>query len=441
MKVGIEALSIYVPNIYLSIKTLAEKRKIDPDKLELGLGLKKMAVLDADEDTATMAAEALLKLLNDFKINPQSIGRIYMGTESALDGSKPTATYAVQMVEQQLTDNFGERVFKHTDVVDMTFACIGGVDALHNALDFVRVNPDQKAIVIAADYAKYGLETGGEYTQGAGAVAVLISNEPQLIEIENKWGVGMESVFDFFKPRQTSTSTAILEHLNTNKQEVEIFSDEPVFDGQYSNECYKARVREAYFNFKEKYNISGKLYENWRYIAFHLPYAFQGKRMFNDVYALENGEDNSNDHLKIIAKSEGYQALIAEKVEPTQRASSEIGNMYTASIFTALISALQVSYQANEKLEGQKIGFIGYGSGSKSKVFEGTVAPTWKSIIEKVNLFEYLEQRQPITFDQYENLHNKAIKQPIVLRKGFALEKIEKEIINLEGARYYTYKS
>jgi 3-hydroxy-3-methylglutaryl CoA synthase len=163
--------------------------------------------------------------------------------------------------------------------------------------------------------------------------------------------------------------------------------------------------------------------------------------MFNDVYALENGEDNSNDHLKIIAKSEGYQALIAEKVEPTQRASSEIGNMYTASIFTALISALQVSYQANEKLEGQKIGFIGYGSGSKSKVFEGTVAPTWKSIIEKVNLFEYLEQRQPITFDQYENLHNKAIKQPIVLRKGFALEKIEKEIINLEGARYYTYKS
>ncbi|MEG0697022.1 MAG: hydroxymethylglutaryl-CoA synthase, partial [Algoriella sp.] len=45
-----------------------------------------------------------------------------------------------------------------------------------------------------------------------------------------------------------------------------------------------------------------------------------------------------------------------EKVEPTQRASSEIGNMYTASVFTAFLSALQVSSDANEDLIGQKIG-------------------------------------------------------------------------------------
>ena len=152
MKVGIEAASIYVPNIYLPIKELAIKRNIDPDKLELGLGLKKMAVLDADEDTATIAASALLKLFQDYSIDPNTVGRIYLGTESALDGAKPTATYAVQLVEQVLAPQFGERVFKHTDVVDMTFACIGGVDALHNSIDYVRVNPDKKAIVIAADH-------------------------------------------------------------------------------------------------------------------------------------------------------------------------------------------------------------------------------------------------------------------------------------------------
>lgn len=438
MKVGIEAASIYVPNIYLPIKELAIKRNIDPDKLELGLGLKKMAVLDADEDTATIAASALLKLFQDFSIDPTSIGRIYLGTESALDGAKPTATYAVQLVEQALAPQWGERIFRHTDVVDMTFACIGGVDALHNSVDYVRVNPDKKAIVIAADYAKYGLESTGEYTQGAGAVAVLISNEPRLIEIENKWGVGMESVFDFFKPRQTTNETSILEALNTTKKEIEIFSDEPVFDGQYSNECYKDRVREAYFNFKEKYNITSKLYEDWRYIAFHLPYAFQGKRMFSDVFALENGEINTAENLKVISKTEAYKQLIKDKVEPTQRASSEIGNMYTASIFTALLSALQVSATANEELEGQKIGFIGYGSGSKSKVFEGIVGKDWKAVMDKINLFDYLNQRQEISYQQYEDLHNKAQKTPVVNRKGFALTKIEKEIVNLEGARYYT---
>ena len=440
MKYGIEAASIYVPHIYLPIKDLAILRNIDPGKLELGLGLKKMAILDVHEDTATIAANALLKLIKDFNINPADIGRIYLGTESALDGAKPTATYAVQLVESVLADEFGSRVFRHTDVVDMTFACVGGVDAMHNSIDYVRVNPEKKAIVIAADYAKYGLESTGEYTQGAGAVAVLISNKPDLIAFDNIWGIGMESVFDFFKPRQSTSNSEVLNALETTKSEIEIFSDEPVFEGQYSNECYKNRVREAYFDFKKQAGIDGKLYENWRYIAFHLPYSFQGKRMFSDVFALENNLENSNDNLKIVSKSEDYKALIKEKVEPTQRASSEIGNMYTASVFTAFLSALQVSADANEDLIGQKIGFIAYGSGSKSKVFQGEISEGWKDVMNKINLFDYLNGRQAITFDQYQDLHNKNLKTSINDSKGFALDRIETEINDLKGARYYTYK-
>ena len=440
MKYGIEAASIYVPHIYLPIKDLAIQRNIDPDKLEIGLGLKKMAVLDVHEDTATIAANALLKLIIDFNINPNEIGRIYLGTESALDGAKPTATYAVQLVESVLENQFGERPFKHTDVVDMTFACVGGVDALHNSIDYVRVNPAKKAIVIAADYAKYGLESTGEYTQGAGAVAMLISNQPDLIAFDNNWGIGMESVFDFFKPHQATSNRNILNALETTKSEIEIFSDEPVFDGQYSNECYKNRVREAYFNFKDQTNVEGKLYENWRYIAFHLPYAFQGKRMFSDVFALENGQDNSNDNLKIISKSDEYKALIKEKVEPTQRASSEIGNMYTASIFTAFLSALQVSTDNNEDLTGKTVGFISYGSGSKSKVFQGKIGEGWKDVMNKVDLFNYLNLREAISFEQYEDLHNKNQKTSINASKGFALDRIESEIPDLKGARYYTFK-
>jgi hydroxymethylglutaryl-CoA synthase len=439
MKYGIEAATIYVPHIYLPIRDLAIKRNIDPDKLELGLGLKKMAVLDAHEDTATIAANALLKLIQDFNVDPTTIGRIYLGTESALDGAKPTATYAVQLVESVLANTLGERIFKHTDVVDMTFACVGGVDAMHNSIDYVRVNLDKKAIVIAADYAKYGLESTGEYTQGAGAVAMLISNQPNLIAFDTNWGVGMESVFDFFKPRQSTSQQEILDSLETTKSEIEIFSDEPVFEGQYSNECYKNRVREAYFNFKEKANITSKLYENWRYIAFHLPYAFQGKRMFSDVFALENGEETTNDNLKVISKSEAYKSLIKEKVEPTQRASSEIGNMYTASIFTAFLSALQVSADTNEDLAGKTIGFIAYGSGSKSKVFQGEVSKDWKSVVDKIDLFNYLESRQAITFEEYQDLHNKKRTTSVSDVKGFALDYIEKENPDIKGARYYTY--
>ena len=177
MTFGIEAASYYVPSLYLEIKNLAEKRGIEPAKLEKGLGLHKMALPDVHEDAATFTAESLLKLIQDYNLDPKEISRVYLGTESALDAAKPTATYAVQMVEEFLTEEFGERVFKHCDVVDMTFACIGAVDALHNALDFVRANPTKKAVVIDSDYAKYELASSGEYTQGGGAVALLVSEE------------------------------------------------------------------------------------------------------------------------------------------------------------------------------------------------------------------------------------------------------------------------
>lgn len=145
MTFGIEAASYHVPSLYLEIKDLAEKRGIEPAKLEKGLGLHKMGFLDVHEDAATLAAEALLKLIKDYNINPKDIARIYLGTESALDAAKPTASYAMQMVEKVLDEEFGERCFRNCDVVDMTFACIGAVDALHNSIDFVRVNPDKKS--------------------------------------------------------------------------------------------------------------------------------------------------------------------------------------------------------------------------------------------------------------------------------------------------------
>ena len=59
------------------------------------------------------------------------------------------------------------------------------------------------------DYAKYELASTGEYTQGGGAVAVLVSANPTLLEIENKFGIATESVFDFFKPRRETTKDLV----------------------------------------------------------------------------------------------------------------------------------------------------------------------------------------------------------------------------------------
>ncbi len=441
MSFGIEAASYFVPSLYLEIKDLAEKRGIEPAKLEKGLGLHKMAFPDVQEDSATFAAEALLKLIQDYNLNPKEISRIYLGTESALDAAKPTATYAMQMVEQVLEPKFGKRVFKNCDVVDLTFACVGAVDAFQNCLDFVRANPGKKAVVIASDYAKYELNSPGEYTQGGGAVALLVSDQPKLLEFENVFGVATESVFDFFKPRRAALKSELTSASETMPDKIEIFTDEPVFDGQYSNQCYQDRIREAYEHYKEqKWTV--KPYENWRYLIFHLPYAFHGKRVFTEIFSLENHLDYSTpENQKAVAKSEEYLKFIKHKIEPSQRASSEIGNMYTASIFMALLSALQVSFDEGEELAGSEIGFLGYGSGSKSKVFVGKVSPQWKEVVAKWNLFESLKNRTRIDFDTYEKLHRKQLDSSVNPDyKGFGLVEVEKENPVLIGARFYTHR-
>jgi hydroxymethylglutaryl-CoA synthase len=441
MTFGIEAAGYYVPSLYLEIKDLAEKRGIEPAKLEKGLGLHKMGFPDVHEDAATFAAEALLKLIRDHELHPKDIARIYLGTESALDAAKPTASYAMQMIEKVLEKEFGERCFRNCDVVDLTFACIGAVDALHNSLDFIRVNPDKKAVVIASDYAKYELASSGEYTQGGGAVALLVSSNPDLLEIENNWGVATEGVFDFFKPRRAYTKEDLISAPETFPDKIEIFTDEPVFDGQYSNQCYQDRIREAYQHYKD---ITGKdkPYEAWKYLIFHLPYAFHGKRVFTEIYSLENGLPyETPDEQKAVAKSEGYLNFISEKIERSQRASSEIGNMYTASIFMAFLSAVQIAFDEDEELAGAEIGFLGYGSGSKSKVFAGKISKNWRTAVAKWNLFQNLKNRTAVDFETYERLHRKKLNTSVNKDyKGFGLTSVESEDPVLAGARYYSYK-
>ena len=454
--IGIDAIDFYVPPIGLKISDLAIARNIEPAKLEKGLGLKSMALMDVDEDAASMAANALYKLIANNNIDPKSVGRIYLGTESALDAAKPTATYAVGMVEEKLAKQHGLRCFKNCDVVDMTFACVGAVDALENCIDWIKSSSERKAIVIASDVAKYELASTGEYTQGAGAVAMLISSNPSIISFNETFGISMEHVGDFFKPRRLlrnkdlNGDIDIQKITSTNKAVLELFYEEPVFDGQYSNECYAKRIKEGMEHFIEQKNTN--LLTDWDKLVFHLPYAFQGRRMMLDIWIdwmkengklgdIENevGKEDYNDiktWKKSVSKSSLYKTFVKEKIADGEVASGEIGNMYTASIFMSLISHLYVSCENNQELEGKRFGFISYGSGSKSKVFEGTIQNNWKSKTKHLSLFDSLSNRTFIDFETYEKLHNSQYDTPLNEKDDFSLKSISTEK-NKEGFRYY----
>ena len=457
MEFGIDAIDYYLPRIALKISSLAEKRNIIPAKLEKGLGLKYMALTDCNEDTASMAANALLNLIENNDIDPKTIGRIYLGTESALDAAKPTATYAVGTVEKIISSKYGERCFRNCDVVDLTFACIGAIDALENCLDWVKGSPEKKAIVIASDFAKYELESSGEYTQGAGSVAMLITSNPSIIAFKNTIGVSMEHVSDFFKPRKKidnsylkEKDTSVQQLTNSNNEKIEFYFEEPVFDGQYSNECYQKRIGEALKHFKSQENIN--YLKDWQHMIFHLPYAFQGRRMMLDIWLewikdgdiyldleKEIGKSVSaeyKDWRKAASKSALYKTFVENKIQDGEMASSFIGNMYTASIFMSLISLLYSACDKKRNINEDNIGFLSYGSGSKSKILQGKIIPNWERKINHLNVIENIKNRKIIDFKTYEKLHNGAINSPISNHHNIVLESIDQRE-NKTGFRHY----
>ncbi len=451
MTTGIDAIAYDIAKIHLPIRTLAEARNIDPDKLEKGLGLLKMTLPDAHQDTVVFGANALTRLITDNDLDPADIARVYVGTESGIDSSKPIGSFLVTLMEQK----FGHNSFLECDTVDFTFACIGAVDALHNCIDYVRLNPTKKAIVIATDIAKYDLESTGEYTQGAGAVAILVTANPRILAIENNWAVSTKGVFDFFKPFRTLKKSDIT-NIDANEPwfgnleaVLEIHKDQPVFDGQYSNTCYTDRTREAYNSFKKLTNTTGSLYNTWESIIMHLPYAFQGRRMFAEIFALDadtpllTGNEDAADYaarLKEISKSDAYRAFVNHKLQPAEPASSLIGNLYTGSIFMGFLSALAKYAAEGTDVTEKKLGFLAYGSGSKSKVFEGTLQPGWKHAATNARLFETLAGNTAIDFDTYQKLHKKEEQYSVLAPVNeWVLDTVEEEITNLIGARYYKW--
>ena len=467
--VGIDDMAAYFPQLYLPIETLAEERNIEYAKLNKGLGLSAMAVPDAGEDAATMMANAVRELIEKNDLHPSKIGRLYLGTESAIDGAKPTATYALQMLQAYFEPIYGKDCFLNCDVVDMTFACIGAVDALQNTLDWVRAKTERIGIIVAADNAKYELGSTGEYTQGAGAIATLVTANPRLLVIDPDWGVGTRAVYDFYKPlRQVKKADLISEALHlanrnhvdigvlsqqlqqgievngvldSNESELTLYKDTPIFDGPYSNRCYQERIKEALGHYRRQTEGEEQIATQWDRLVFHLPYAFQARRMFGEIFWQElqhseqreelaeqiglalPQEDDFEDNVtyqkaltgfwRAVTKTSLYREFVAERIAPAEEVSGLVGNVYAGSVFLALMGTLEHALHHYSLEPGATLGFFAYGSGSKSKVFQAHLQVSWKEVVGKFGLSERLQQRTAIEYATYEQLHRKALRKPV----------------------------
>lgn len=464
---GIDDLSICIPKCYLPLEEFAKVKKIDYNKLRHGLGLINMSIPDADEDIVSLAANALIDLLRkNPHVAPEKLKRIYVGTESQFDGSKPIASYLLGICNQFFNAQ-GLNQIDECDVTDTVFACIGAVDAMENCLHWLRYNPDDYAIVIATDIAKYAFNSSGEYTQGAGAVAILLSNEASLLDINLKSGVSSECTHDFFKPLRIAQAPLKAQDDEFGNGSVEnalgdssdsfkfqtIHSEFPVFDGPLSNESYKSRIQRAYKSF-QKINPDFSILQ-WSKLVFHLPYAYQGRKvsvpffeehlkmigqtdMFNSKYQL-TGELSTHQNQRTVRSTVEYQLFVDKMISDGEQAASQVGNLYTGSLFLSLMSTLYFASMKEEDLSGHKLGLIAYGSGAKSKVFEATVQPEWKKKSQLFNLKQVFRERKELDYKSYTSLYfNRNTKVFSSQKNAVYLDHVG--ITNLNyGARHYKF--
>jgi hydroxymethylglutaryl-CoA synthase len=364
MQAGLESLGVAVPPTYVDLVELAKARGVAPGKYVEGLGVTRMAIPPLGEDTVTLAARAAQMALSNAGCAPEQVGMLVVGTETAVDHSKPVSSY----VQGLLGLHTRCRVF------ETKHACYGGTAALQMALDWVRSGSarGKKALIICSDIARYGLRTPGEPTQGAGAVALLISDQPRLVAFEQGLtGVYAKDVMDFWRP---------------------LYSKDAVVDGHYSVQCYLDALEGAYKAYQEAAGDGGGggfYSDRFAGIAYHVPYGKMSRKAHRHVRALDGDPEPD--------------ASLERLVAPSLVLPSLVGNIYTGSLYLALASLL---IHSPEDLSGKRVALFSYGSGSCAEFFSGKVQPEAQARAKALGLADLLEKRRALSLPEYEELMN-----------------------------------
>jgi hydroxymethylglutaryl-CoA synthase len=255
------------------------------------------------------------------------------------------------------------------------------------AADSIRARGERgrAALVICADIARYGLETAGEPTQGGGAVAMLVSDTPDLFTLDHGVsGVDSSDVHDFWRPHGRR---------------------EALVDGHYSIDCYLDALGGAYRMWRDRAFAESLLgrdtlvlpSEQLARIVYHVPFC----KMANKAHAHLRRCDGVDDD---------PAASFERQVAPSLGLASRIGNTYTGSLYLGLASLLHAE---GDVLAGKRIGLFSYGSGSSSEFFSGVVGARAASVIARADIEEHLARRTRIDVPEYERIMGLAGDAPL----------------------------
>ncbi|GAA2195859.1 hydroxymethylglutaryl-CoA synthase [Streptomyces bangladeshensis] len=352
--VGIHDLSLATTEFVLPHTALAEYNGTEIGKYHLGIGQRSMSVPAADEDIVTMGAAAAAPIIA--RHGTDRIRTVLFATESSIDQAKSAGVYVHALLGLPSAAR----------VVELKQACYGATAALQSAVGLVLRDPRQQVLVVASDVSKYDLDSPGEPTQGAAAVAMLVAADPALVRVEEPSGLFTADIMDFWRPN---------------------YREAALVDGEASITAYLHAVESAWKDYTEQ---GGRPLDEFAAFCYHQPFTKMAYK--------------AHRHLLNTCGYDTDEALLQRAVEDTTAYNRVIGNSYTASAYLGLAALLDRA----DDLTGRPIGFLSYGSGSVAEFFAGTAVPGYRRHLRTAAHQEAIDRRRTLDHAAYRELHERS---------------------------------
>lgn len=364
VRVGIEKARVYPTSMALSMDRLCAARSYDRDNIRDVMMVDERSVNPPWEDPVTMAVNAALPMLTE--ADKASIELLLVCSESGVDQEKPMSTWVQRYLGLPSTCRNLE--VKH--------ACYSGTAAMQLAAGWIAsgvAGPDAKALIITTDQSRMHLGKPWEFVMGAGATALLVSNQPKLFQIElGRSGVHTHEVSDLTRPTS---------RVETGNSETSLLSYLEALENALAHYLAKAKEPLGYDHFKK--NI------------YHVPFGGMTQRATRTALR----------QFGSFKKAEA-DAIWAEKTRPSLRHLRRMGGTYASSTFIALLGLLE---SCPELSPGDRIGMFSYGSGSCAEFYSGLLGEDAHAVARAAGLEDLLDSRYQLTVREYEEAERERV--------------------------------
>jgi hydroxymethylglutaryl-CoA synthase len=480
---GISAFSLYLPAYRVDLERWCAWTDQAWPKVRAVTG-RSFRLPGPDENVYTMAATAVMRLIEDNDVDPQAVGMLALGTESSTDNAAG-AVILRGMIDRRLEALGRPRLSRSCEVPEMKHACLGGMYALKSALRYVATDGAERcAIVVCGDVAEYERGSSGECTQGAGAVAMLVEPHARLLTVDLA-KAGSASDYrgpDFRKPM----GRHFIEGYTSDTKR---HHDFPVFSGKYSTHAYLDETVAAVEDLVGRHDVDAhSMYRKAHALFFHRPYRMMPLSAMSflwvralaldpaaremlaticeaagtsaadvvaeaasrpDLFAeLDAGKVNhpypaTAKTASAYRKSEAFKNYAANKMSLGSETAMDFGNLYTAALPAWLAAGLEEAAATSIELDGETLLAIGYGSGDAAEAWPLQVVPGWRAQAAKIGAKRALDGAVDLEQGQYERLHDDGELERRAPNSGFfAIERVgqrhEPSFQDL-GVEYYGY--